>query len=281
MQHFCFGTIPRAFWWSVVTITTVGYGDCYPITLPGKIVCIFTMLAGILMIALPITVVGSNFQKMVELHQEDTLVYGSTDLDHDGMIDEVELKLFLAEKRKEGTLRLDIECDALVLLEKFNADKHQRLSFYDFQKLKDYVIDPATTDPSNNVRILVQRTEATERDITELQQSVLRIEAMLRHLVKPQLDAAGVALPEMVPASAPAAAVATVDGTPETSKAAQAAGASAAPQRVEAGAAAGAVAGAAVGRSQQVRWESNASSTSAASPPAAELGEESFRDFRI
>ncbi|HUL85011.1 MAG TPA: ion transporter [Actinomycetota bacterium] len=37
----------EAVWWSIVTITTVGYGDFYPVTAPGRIVGVFVMLTGI------------------------------------------------------------------------------------------------------------------------------------------------------------------------------------------------------------------------------------------
>ena len=39
--------LPDALWWSLVTLTTVGYGDLYPITLEGKMVASILMLMGI------------------------------------------------------------------------------------------------------------------------------------------------------------------------------------------------------------------------------------------
>mmetsp|Transcript_49613 Transcript_49613/g.124745 ORF Transcript_49613/g.124745 Transcript_49613/m.124745 type:complete len:390 (+) Transcript_49613:192-1361(+) len=56
-----FNGIPITLWWSIVTITTVGYGDFFPITPAGKVVASLTMLIGILIIALPITIVGATF----------------------------------------------------------------------------------------------------------------------------------------------------------------------------------------------------------------------------
>ena len=57
-------TLPDAFWWAVETVSTVGYGDVYPITAEGKIIGVFVMFAGIGILATFITALGS---KLIEL----------------------------------------------------------------------------------------------------------------------------------------------------------------------------------------------------------------------
>lgn len=56
-----FSSIVGTFWWAWVTMATVGYGDHYPTTVLGKVFGMIVMFFGILVIALPITVIGSNF----------------------------------------------------------------------------------------------------------------------------------------------------------------------------------------------------------------------------
>lgn len=64
-----FQTIPHSFWWVMTTVTTVGYGDLYPTSVPGKMVGALTMLSGILALALPITIIGSNFEMEYNLEK--------------------------------------------------------------------------------------------------------------------------------------------------------------------------------------------------------------------
>lgn len=56
-----FGSIPRALWWAVITLTTIGYGDVYPITPAGKFVAGLVAISGIGLIALPTGILASAF----------------------------------------------------------------------------------------------------------------------------------------------------------------------------------------------------------------------------
>jgi voltage-gated potassium channel len=56
-----FGSITRALWWAVVTLTTVGYGDVYPETVLGRIAAGLVAVAGIGIVAMPTGILASAF----------------------------------------------------------------------------------------------------------------------------------------------------------------------------------------------------------------------------
>jgi voltage-gated potassium channel len=66
-----FGSIPRAIWWATATLTTVGYGDIYPITVWGKFAAGMIAVAGIGVVALPTGIFASAFSD--ELREREKL----------------------------------------------------------------------------------------------------------------------------------------------------------------------------------------------------------------
>ncbi|CAE7247785.1 KCNB2 [Symbiodinium natans] len=66
-----FPSIVTSCWWAVVTLTSLGYGDLYPKTIQGKCVGMMAMIAGLLLIALPIAIISQKFQDIYEASDKE------------------------------------------------------------------------------------------------------------------------------------------------------------------------------------------------------------------
>jgi voltage-gated potassium channel len=66
VQPDAFSSIPATLWWAVATLTTVGYGDVYPITAPGRVLGAAVAILGIGLFALPTAILGSGFVEALE-----------------------------------------------------------------------------------------------------------------------------------------------------------------------------------------------------------------------
>ncbi|KAJ8260102.1 hypothetical protein GJAV_G00177060 [Gymnothorax javanicus] len=66
-----FSSVPATYWWAVITMTTVGYGDMVPRSVPGQVVALSSILSGILLMAFPVTSIFHTFSRSyLELKQE-------------------------------------------------------------------------------------------------------------------------------------------------------------------------------------------------------------------
>jgi len=63
-QPEAFASVFDALWWAVVTLTTVGYGDLYPVTVGGRLFTMLVVLLGIGLVAVPSGLLASAFQEV-------------------------------------------------------------------------------------------------------------------------------------------------------------------------------------------------------------------------
>ena len=61
-----FSSILAATWWAMATVTTVGYGDVVPITPLGRVIAGLTMIAGLVMLALPVAIIATAFAEVIQ-----------------------------------------------------------------------------------------------------------------------------------------------------------------------------------------------------------------------
>jgi len=101
-----FESVPVGFWWAMTTMTTVGYGDTFPVSPLGRVVGAIAMLAGIFCVALPTGILCAEFSKLYEeRHTVRKEVAITAELQ---MRPKAELELFL-DNEKILHMRHDIE----------------------------------------------------------------------------------------------------------------------------------------------------------------------------
>jgi len=70
VQPEVFTSIVASFWWGVATSSTVGYGDVYPITAPGKLVAGISIMLGVGLAALPAGILASGYVEFLSARRE-------------------------------------------------------------------------------------------------------------------------------------------------------------------------------------------------------------------
>ena len=106
-----FASIPDAMYWSLITLTTVGYGDVSPVTWIGKVISVITALMGVSVVALLTGIIANAFSNQIarrKLIFEDQI----REAMEDGVVDAIETRS-LEELRKEFGLSKQ-QADALM-----------------------------------------------------------------------------------------------------------------------------------------------------------------------
>ncbi|AFS81382.1 Ion transport protein [Candidatus Nitrosopumilus koreensis AR1] len=65
-----FSSIPASMWWGVITLTTIGYGDVYPVTILGKVIGAGVAILGIAVYAIPTGIMASAFTEELRKRKE-------------------------------------------------------------------------------------------------------------------------------------------------------------------------------------------------------------------
>lgn len=105
-QPEAFGSIPRSLWWSIVTLTTVGYGDVVPHTAAGKVFSGVITITGIAVAALPAAILASGLINELKRRRELFRAELRRALD-DGMLDFTGLRYLERMRVQIGVSRAD------------------------------------------------------------------------------------------------------------------------------------------------------------------------------
>ena len=106
-----FRSIPDAMYWSIITLTTVGYGDVSPITVFGKGIAAITAIFGVVVVALLTGIVANAFNKQMERRKiifedqvRDALLDGVLDSDEEASLDALRKKFGMSKSQADALI---------------------------------------------------------------------------------------------------------------------------------------------------------------------------------
>ena len=166
-----FRTIPTTFWWAIVTMTTVGYGDAVPSSISGRIIACVTMICGIIVIALPISVLGNNFTKLMQQYSDESLIITQADVDGSGFVDAAEVSRWLTAMRKAGRVR-DERLTAEELIRRYDKGGKVGLERREFLRMCRETVQQG--GPSN--RELLQKMQRLSGQLEVIQERLAALE---------------------------------------------------------------------------------------------------------
>merc|ERR1712183_281631 len=92
-----FQHIPGTFWWCLITMCLVGFGDEIPLSSLGKIVAIMTAISGMVLLAIPVSVISANFKIQFDRVQRANI----RKLDQKLLREEIKRRVFYADHDKK------------------------------------------------------------------------------------------------------------------------------------------------------------------------------------
>lgn len=106
-----FKSIPEGFWWAIITMTTVGYGDMFPTTPLGKLIGCLCCTSGIIFIALPIPTIVGNFSQFYKDQRKNQAVVKRLSRVDDGfhMINNSQIDIESGANGIENVMVIDLE----------------------------------------------------------------------------------------------------------------------------------------------------------------------------
>jgi voltage-gated potassium channel len=87
-QPDAFSSIPAAMWWGIITLTTIGYGDVYPITTAGRVFGALIAVIGVGFVALPSAILVGGMMEQMELRRKSRSAGSTNDHDDDASVAE-------------------------------------------------------------------------------------------------------------------------------------------------------------------------------------------------